>query len=413
MSQDSAIALEDSQEVTPSFGLVLAALLLGHLTVDALAAIMYPTLGVFRVRLGMTAEEAAWLLGIGPLASGMAQPICALVSDFQHTRRWGLAGLALAGVGICCLGFAGGFYSLAAVYILGMVGVGMFHPVAATTVGYLRQHQRNSAMSLFFVSGMLGGVLGSYFWPRFLTSSNGFQLLPLLMVPALLLVAVTQRYFSQLPCPKTAYRWDDTTPIPRSNWIMVAFLYLAACFRFAVNVGLFYLFLRWAEGVYAAEHTDWSPSQIANAAAPVAGDLNAFALLGMAMGGLVAGYLVRPGKEKLPMVLVPILFSPVIALFPYVSLRMGYGLALLAGIGFASMIPINIALAQKLLPHRANLASSLMMGGAWMVSVVGPPAAQAAIARWGIGTAFLLTALALVVSGLLCIPVKTEAGSAS
>ena len=408
MSQDTALTLEDSQESAPSFGLVLVGLLLGHMTVDALAAVLSPTLGIFRVRLGMSAEEAAWLLGIGPLSSGMAQPLCALLSDFQHTRRWGLVGLALAGIGICSLGLADGFYTLVAIYTLGMIGVGMFHPVAATTVGHIRQHQRNSAMSLFFVSGMLGGVLGSYFWPRFLTSSDGFQVLPYLVVPVLLLVAIMGRYFAQLPSPKTAYRWDDPTSVPRSNWVMVGFLYAAACFRFAVNVALFYLFLRWAEGEYAATNTAWTQKQIADAAAPVAGDLNAFAMMGMAIGGLVAGYLVRPGREKLPMVLVPVLFSPVIALFPYLSLKTGYVLALLAGIGFASMIPINIALAQKLLPHRANLASSLMMGGAWMVSIVGPPLAEVAIVRWGIATAFLLTAAALAVSGLLCVPLKEQ-----
>ena len=167
MSQDAAIALEDSEQAAPNIAMAFAVLLVGHFTVDLLAAVMSPTLGLFRVRLGMTTEEAAWLLGVGPLASGMAQPICAFLSDLQHTRLWGLVGLALAGVGICSLGTAGGFYSLAAIYILGMIGVGMFHPVAATTAGYLRRHQRNSALSLFFVSGMIGGVVGSYFLASF------------------------------------------------------------------------------------------------------------------------------------------------------------------------------------------------------------------------------------------------------
>lgn len=407
MSQDATLTLEDSRHVMPTFGLAFGALLLGHLTVDALAAVMSPTLGIFTLRVGLSADQAAWLLGVGPLASGLAQPLCALLSDFQHTRRWGVVGLAIAGIGICALGMADSFFGLIAIYTLGMIGVGMFHPVAATTVGYLKQHNRSSAMSLFFVSGMLGGVLGSYFWPRLLTSSDGFQLLPYLVIPVLVLVAVTQRLFAQLPSPKTAYHWDNSTPVPRENWVMIGFLYVAACFRFAVNVALFYLFLRWAEGVFAAKHAGWTQQQLADAAAPVAGDLNAFALLGMAVGGLVAGYVVRPGKEKLPMVLVPILFSPVIALFPYVSLKTGYALALLAGVGFASMIPVNIALAQKLLPHRANLASSLMMGGAWMVSVVGPRLAEEALSRWGLGAAFMLTADALIISGLLCLPVRT------
>ena len=411
MSQDASFAVDESREIAPSFGLTLVILLIGHLTVDALATLMPSSLGLLEVRLGMTPRQAAWLMGYGPLISGLSQPLCAMVSDLQHTRRWGAVGLALAGIGICCLGLAGGFYSLSAIYILGMVGVGMFHPVAATTVGYLKQHKRNSAVSLFFVSGMLGGVLGGYCWPRFLTATDGsdpFRMLPLVMIPVLVLVALTQRCFSHLPSPKTSYQWDNDHPIPRSNWVMVGFLYLSACFRFCVNVALFYLFLRWVQSKYAVMNADWTKEQIAEASAPVQGELIAACMLGMAIGGLIAGQLVRPGKEKMPMVLVPILFSPVIALFPYVPLNLGHVLALFSGVGFASMIPINIALAQKLLPHRANLASSIMMGGAWMVSTIGPPLAEAAISRWGQSTAFLLTSLALVVSGLLCLPVKPE-----
>ena len=112
------------------------------------------------------------------------------------------------------------------------------------------------------------------------------------------------------------------------------------------------------------------------------------------------------------MVLVPILFAPIIALFPYLPTNVGYVLAVFSGIGFASMIPINIALAQKLLPHRANLASSLMMGGAWTVALLGPPLAELGVARWGVSTTFLLTAGALVASGVVCLPLRVN-GQAS
>ena len=102
--------------------------------------------------------------------------------------------------------------------------------------------------------------------------------------------------------------------------------------------------------------------------------------------------------------LVPIAFAQVIALFPYAPLSWSYLLAVLAGIGFAAMIPITIALAQQLLPHRANLASSLMMGGAWAVAMLGPTLAEIGVSRWGVNTTFLLTAGCLVVSGIVCLP---------
>ena len=130
-------------------------------------------------------------------------------------------------------------------------------------------------------------------------------------------------------------------------------------------------------------------------------------IFGMAVGGILAGRFVHPNRERLPMILVPIVFAPLVALFPYMSIEMSYVLAAAAGMGFSSMIPISIALAQHLLPHRAYLASSLMMGGAWTVATIGPRMAELAVSYLGINTAFLLTGTALALSGLVCAGMST------
>jgi len=167
---------------------------------------------------------------------------------------------------------------------------------------------------------------------------------------------------------------------------------------------LFYLYLRWMQEAYATEYASWTPAEIATAAAPRVGSLQAATLLGMAIGGLSAGFLVRAGREKWPMVCVPIAFAPMIALFPYALTGWGYVMASLAGIGFAAMVPISIFLAQQLLPHRANLASSLMMGGAWTVAMIGPRLAEFSVSHWGLRATFLLTACGLFASGIFCLP---------
>jgi MFS family permease len=107
---------------------------------------------------------------------------------------------------------------------------------------------------------------------------------------------------------------------------------------------------------------------------------------------------------------VPIVFSPVVALFPLMPIWGSYLLAVLAGIGFSSMIPISVAMAQHLLPHRANFASSLMMGGAWTVATIGPRCAEFGVTHWGLNITFLLTAGVLAVSGLVCVGINKEKG---
>ncbi|MEO2046150.1 MAG: MFS transporter [Pirellulales bacterium] len=404
MSQDRVIEA-DSNDTYPAqtVKMIFVAILVCHVAVDALAALLPSTLGLLEVRLSMTPKQSAWLLGMGSLFSGLAQPICAFVSDRLSTRQLAVFGMLLSALGIGSLGLAGGLVSLTLIYAVGMIGVGMFHPVGAATIGELRRHARTSAVSIFFVSGMVGGVAGAFLWPRLLSSATGFQWLPMTMVFGLLLVIFLQRNISLLAPVHVAKHNLSDQSAPKIEWAMMAILYTAAAVRFSVNMALLYLYVRWAEGCVLAEHQDWSPGQVATAAAPLVGNFNAATLIGMALGGVFAGLLIRPGKEKWPMVLVPIGFAPLIGWFPYAPLEISYLLAVAGGIGFASMIPVSIAFAQHLMPRHTNLASGLMMGGAWSIAVIGPRCAEIGVAQLGMPITFVLTAIALALSGIISI----------
>ena len=406
MSQEVALERNSALQPAQSVGVAFVAILAAHVAVDALGALVPSTLGLIESRWHLTAKQTAWLLGVGPLCSGLAQPLCAVISDRLSTRQWGVWGVALAVLGIGSLGFASSFWSLIIVYAIGVIGIGMFHPIGAATIGHLWHTRRTTAISVFFVAGMLGSTLGALVWPRVLLLPSGFDWLPFLAAPLLVLVVFLHRSFAHLE-PLHAHETEASTAkshhIP---WAMVAMLYVASVLRFCVNVALMYLFVRWVQMHVAAQHTDWGMEAVARAAAPRIGNLNAAMLIGMAIGGTSSGVLIRPGKEKWPMVWVPILFAPVIGLFPYLPLEAGYFLAIAAGVGFAAMIPVTIALAQKLMPLQTNLASSLMMGGAWAVALLGPTCAEYGIARYGLPTTFLATAATLALAGLVCLPIR-------
>jgi FSR family fosmidomycin resistance protein-like MFS transporter len=384
----------------------LIAILVTHAVVDALAALVPSSLGLLEARLQLSTQQAAWLMGVGPLCSGLAQPVCALLSDRWATRRLGVWGVALSGLGVGALGLLVHFWPLVLVYALAVIGIGMFHPVAAATIGQLGEDRRTRALSLFFVAGMFGGALGALAWPRLLALPAGFDRLPLVVVPLLLVALVLGRSFARLRQP--VHDQQSATAAPPGKAGRVLILYVSAVLRFCVNVALVYLFVRWVQSQVAAQHPDWSLEAVAQAAAPQVGNLNAALFVGMAIGGLSTGLLVRPGHEKGPLVWVPILFAPVIGLFPCLPLQAGLGLALAAGIGFSAMIPVTIALAQQLMPQRTNLASSLMMGGAWAVSILGPTLAEQGVARYGLTTTFVATAVTLALAGLVCVPLRVS-----
>ena len=402
MSQGVLIEADAKRDFVTGVGATFVALSVGHMFVDSLATLLPASLGLIEVRAGLSPAQSAWLMGLGSLTSGLAQPICAVISDRLRTRIFSVFGILLAGLGFAAFGLAESSAFLGFVYMMGMIGNGIFHPIAATTVAQMYKHRRNSAASVHFVSGMIGGVAGAMFFPRWLSTNAGFETLPYIAVPALVLAFVVYRCQAALPPipPHTLQSLD--LGLIKSNWKSVWYLYLSSALRYCVNTALVYLFVRWAQEEVLSRHGNWDLEAVAKAAAPTVGNLNAAMIFGMAIGGIMAGRFVQPNRERLPMILVPILFSPVVALLPYMSVNLSYVFAALAGIGFSSMIPISIALAQHLLPHRAYLASSLMMGGAWTVATIGPRCAEFGVTHLGINATFLLTAGVLALSGIVC-----------
>jgi len=387
------------------------AIVASHAMVDVYAAFVGPLLLVLQVRCNLTAVQTASLMGVGSISSGVSQPIAAWLSDRWDSRAAGAFGLALASVCLSCIGLATDFTSLMALYVAGNIGVGMFHPTGAASMGHLAGARRSLGVSLFHVAGMIGGITGSIFVTRITALHGGFDLLRWAMVPGLLCALWLHFAIRHAPHRHHAHReLTFNREEIAQRWRMVSLLFLVNATRFTVNMALAYLLLRWVERVMTMENPMWSAKAVADAGAPINGNLNALMLAGMAVGGVSASWIIKPGREKWPMVLLPLVFAPIIVLYPFAGIKVGYLMAVLSGIGFAAMIPLTISLAQRLLPHRTTLASGLMMGGAWAIAYLGPGGAEWCMGRLGLSleTTFLLTAILLVVSGLICIPLSNR-----
>lgn len=409
-AQEAAIAGADATALPRRSAHVrtrLAAIVASHTVVDVYSAFLPPLLGVMEVRCHLSKPEAAWLLGIGSLTSGLSQPLAAWLSDKLDSRVAGAVGLALAAVCLCSIGLANSFWTLVPLFALGMIGSGIFHPTGAASMGQMAGRRRSLGIGVFHVAGMIGGIIGVILVTRItgLQSHDGFALLRWLMIPGVLLAVALHLAIRRMPHRHHAHRAAhiDATE-SRQRWRAVWLLFAANAIRFTVNMILVYLFVRWAQMRVVEWWPKLSGDAIAAAAAPIIGNLNAFLMVGMAIGGVSAGSLVKQGREKGPMVWIAIVVAPAIALFPFVGLHMAYLLAVLCGLGFAGMIPITISLAQRLLPHRTSLASGLMLGGAWTLAFIGPRAAEWCLSTLGLSQAatFALTAGLLAASGIVC-----------
>jgi FSR family fosmidomycin resistance protein-like MFS transporter len=388
------------------FGMVV----FSHPVLDAYAGFVTPLVGVLQVRCELSEGQAASLLGIGALTSGLSQPLFAWLTDRIDSRAFGSIGLAVAAACLSSIGLAHDYLTLVVLYVLGMAGVGAFHPVAAASAGQLAGRRRSAGVTLFFVAGMIGATLGPILSTRITAiDPNGFDLLRWLMIPGLLVALLLHIAIRRVPHRHHEHRTIRFEAAElRRRWLTIIVLFIGNAMRYSVNIGLFYVYVRWAESVMRGDHPTAARDEIATLGSIYSGELNAITMAGMGLGGLLAGTFIRRGREKWPIVLAPMLLAPAIVLFPFVGRWVTYPMALVAGLGFAAILPLTISLAQRLLPQRTSLASSLAMGAAWATAMFAPSLAQWSIDSFGLTRTFAAIAGVLALSGLVGLGLPTQ-----
>jgi MFS family permease len=266
-----------------------------HALVDVFPMFIVSLVIVLQDRLALTRgqETAVWVAT--PIFSGLIQPLMAWLGDRYNTRLAGPLGLAMGAVCIGSIGFAQSFWQLIVLQIVGVIGIGMYHPTAAAVAGQTGAralpYGRAFALSLFVASGMLGHTLGPIIATRV---NDWFGMAHLAwIIPPTLVAAV----MLHLATRDTPHRHHDHHELQaalspaqaRARWYIAALLSGQNALRFTVNTGMFILFSYWA-----ASRIPDDP----NAAAILNGNLAAALTIGMGVGALVAGRWLRPGTEK-------------------------------------------------------------------------------------------------------------------
>jgi len=390
------------------FAIPIGAILLGHYFVDTYSGIAPPLLGVIEQEYGMLPQYAAMLLGLGSICSGLAQPTFAWLSDRLDTRAFGGIGILLGTLGITLLGFSPNIPGVFVIYAIGMLGVGMFHPIAASTIGSLAGDKRGMVLSWFFVFGMGGFFTGSLIGPALATGSGSLRNLSYLLIPGLIMAVVLQLSIGKVQHKKRISS-GHTHSIAEYDWWTITCLYLSAVFRFTVNMAIVYLLVRWMEHHVASLNPSWSAEDVADYSAPFVGRANATMIVGQGAGGLAAGALIVAGREKIPLIWAPIVFSPALIALAFLEPGFwGYTACFLTGVGFASMTPVAISVGQRLMPYHTSLASGIVLGGAWAIASTGPRFAEFLIQQFDLRTAFIMIGVVLALSGLSAVGLKQK-----
>ncbi len=346
----------------------------GHFFVDCYSSMLGAFLPFLHRELNLTLTQAGLLGGALILTSSFLQPLYGYLSDRLAHRAFAALGPLLAGIFISSLGLATGFNTLLVLVLLGGLGIGIFHPQGTAVASAASAVRPGLQLSFFIAFGMIGYSLG----PLFITlviewvglRNSYWAAIPGVLLGAYLLV------YGPSPVPLArAGRARGILRHLRLRWRPMSTLFALVVLRSAVQLTMvaFLPLLLTARGM-----TDLEGSQV----------LTLFLLLG---GGAVflGGALMDEWGGKAVIVVSSALFVPLLLGFLLTEGALSVFLCVLGGGALLLTLPVNVAMAQKMVPGGAGTVSALMMGFAWGIGGVAVPLVGGISDRVGLETALL------------------------
>lgn len=140
---------------------VIKTMALGHFTVDAYSGFLNPIMPFIAAKIGITMAIATVLISISNLTSSLSQPFFGFIADKWQRRFFIFWGMLTASIFLSFLGLANNIYMLIICLIFGHMGVAFFHPQATSIVANYAENTGNAKdISIFIAMGTVGFALG-------------------------------------------------------------------------------------------------------------------------------------------------------------------------------------------------------------------------------------------------------------
>ncbi len=349
-----------------------------HFMVDAYSNMYAPLLPLLMPRLGMSLQAAGTLMMVFQGAASLSQLGFGRLADRGHARVLLIAGPLVSAVVLSLMGLVENQTTLAAVLVLGGLGVAAFHPPGAMVAHTAGRTRPGSAMSVFVTSGSVGFALS----PLLVANAAGRWGLGAtvwFLLPGVVCALLFARAVPALPlAPHRPHGGGLRALRPHARNLTL--LYLLVVLRTVVSLSFatFVPVLLTRQGMHVGE----------------AGSAMALYLFMSAVGGFWGGRLSDSFGPRRVIVWSLLLATPFLLVAPQTQGWTFAALLAVGGLFLQSTLPVNVSFGQALAPHSAATVSSLMMGVAWgsgglLVPVTGMLADA-------IGLSMTLTLLAVV-----------------
>ena len=358
-----------------------------HFLNDFYVAFLAPLLPLVVQKFSLSLALAGFLATVLTTSAAMSQPLFGMVADRMRRRIFVVVGPALTIAAMGLIGVAPTYPILLMLLLLAGTGTASFHPQGASSAGQASGTRLGRGLSLFVAGGELAYALGPLVI-ALIVQAHGLAATWVVAVPGLAACVLLWRFVP---------RYRAATPMPAS-----------AGLRADLREALAPLIVLWLivvlRSIIISSYQTFIPLLLQQRGGSiVAGGWAVFLFGGIGtIGGISGGTLSdRYGRRRM-LALSLILGVPMLYLFIRTSGPLAYVFLAAGGISVYLSAAVTIVMAQELLPHRASVASSIVMGLAWGTAGISLTAVGAAADVVGLEGALTWT-LALAVVALVAI----------
>lgn len=329
----------------------------GHFITDAYSGFLNPIMPFIAVKIGISMAIATVLISISNLTSSLSQPFFGYIADKWRRRFFIFWGMIMASVFLSCLGIAHNIYSLVVCLLLGHMGVSFFHPQATSIVSACSDVKlKSKEMSIFIASGTFGFALGPAI------SSNITAIWGLEKLPYACIVGIIAAFVILKNTPKLSTEKNEKVKVSLLTAIKKIFqnkpvsILVAASIVKSFVVSSFSIILP-----FYWKSVNFNVAQIGAV-------LFAFMIAG-AFGVILSPFFERKFGIKNVFYISLITVAPLGIIFYLCGGKGILGLISFVLIGFVSFlaVPVNMSLAQRLMPEFKSMISGFIGGFSWGV----------------------------------------------
>lgn len=329
----------------------LVLLSFGHFFIDLYSSAIGAFQPVLVPRLHLSLHQAGILGGMLVFSSSVMQPVYGYLSDRIRTRLFTVLAPAVAGTFISLLGPAPSFAFALMCVVLGGAGIASFHPQASAwaTVGIATNRSR--WMAVFISAGTLGMAAGPTFYSSILirwgVESTWWAAVPGIVATAVLAVGLPK---------STGAPHRDTHHI---DWDALR------TYAGPLTILYFLVFIRSIIQITFAQFLPLYLNRERLMSLPDANYALSLYLSFGAIGGFVGGNLADRFGGRTVILWSMIGSVPLLSAFFLTTGWLSILGLVLGGLMLLFTIPVNVVMAQRLVPSEAGTISALMMGFSW------------------------------------------------